>query len=102
MNSKLGTDDHAAVASALSVIPNDDLSWDEWNRIGMAAWAATGGSEIGREAFAKWSAKSSKNDKDTTESRLAALQDLAADEDRVWHLGLPGPQALARMVLRQR
>ena len=28
---------------------------------------------------------------------LAALQDLAADEDRVWHPGLPGPQALAGM-----
>ena len=35
----------------------------------MAAWAATGGSEAGREAFAKWSAKSSKNDPAATEAR---------------------------------
>ena len=35
----------------------------------MATWAATGGSEIGREAFAEWSAKSSKNDPAATEAR---------------------------------
>ena len=60
---------HAAVASALSVIPNDNLNWNDWNRIGMATWAATDGSEVGREAFSEWSAKSSKNDKDATEAR---------------------------------
>ena len=35
----------------------------------MATWAATDGSEAGREAFAKWSAKSSKNDPVATEAR---------------------------------
>ena len=35
----------------------------------MATWAATDGSEAGREAFAKWSAKSPKNDPETTEAR---------------------------------
>ena len=35
----------------------------------MATWAATGGSEIGREAFAKWSAKASKNNPNVTEAR---------------------------------
>ena len=68
-DSKFRASDPAAVASALSVIPNDNLSWNDWNRIGMATWAATGGSEVGREAFADWSAKSPKNDKDTTEAR---------------------------------
>jgi len=52
--------DAATVAAALAAIPNDDLGWDAWNRIGMATWAATGGSKEGFEAFAKWSAKSSK------------------------------------------
>ena len=52
-----------------SVIPNNDLEWDDWNRIGMATWAATGGSEVGREAFAEWSAKSPKNDQAATEAR---------------------------------
>jgi len=66
---KLEADDHAAAAAALSVIPNNDLEWVDWNRIGMAAWAATGGSEIGRKAFAEWSAKSKKNDPAATEAR---------------------------------
>jgi hypothetical protein len=66
---RLGTADHAAVASALAVIPNDNLHWNDWNRIGMATWAATGGSEVGRKVFSEWSAKSSKNDKDMTEAR---------------------------------
>ena len=66
---KFRASDQAAVASALSVIPNDNLAWDDWNRIGMATWAATDGSEVGREAFAKWSAKSSKNDPNATEAR---------------------------------
>ena len=66
---KLEAEDHAAVASALTVIPNTDLEWVDWNRIGMATWAATGGSEIGRKAFAEWSAKSSKNDPAATEAR---------------------------------
>jgi hypothetical protein len=47
-------------ASALEVIPNDDLDWHEWNRIGMAVWRATGGSEYGFKAFDTFSAKSSK------------------------------------------
>jgi Primase C terminal 2 (PriCT-2)/RepB DNA-primase from phage plasmid len=47
-------------AYALEVIPNDDLDWREWNRIGMATWRATGGSEYGFEAFDSWSIKSSK------------------------------------------
>ena len=55
-NGKLGAADHAAVASALAVIPNKDLPWNEWNRIGMATWAATDGSEVGRKAFHEWSA----------------------------------------------
>jgi hypothetical protein len=61
------------VALALAVIPNDsnrpehDYWW--WNRIGMATWAATGGSEIGRVAFHEWSAKADKYDRVATESR---------------------------------
>jgi putative DNA primase/helicase len=57
------------VASALRVIPNEALEWCIWNRIGMATWAAAGGSEDGFKAFAEWSAKSPKNDPDTTRLR---------------------------------
>ena len=67
--SKFRASDPAAVALALSVIPNDNLPWPDWNIVGMATWAATGGSEVGREAFANFSAKASKNDPNETESR---------------------------------
>lgn len=62
-------DDDLDVAAALAVIPNDDLSWDKWNRIGMAAWAACGGSDGGFAAFVSWSARSGKYDFEATAAR---------------------------------
>ena len=61
--------DPIRVAAALAVIPNNDLGWDPWNRIGMAIWAATGGSDEGLEAYHAWSAKSVKYDERTTDER---------------------------------
>jgi AAA domain/Primase C terminal 2 (PriCT-2) len=57
------------IAAALAVIPNDDLPWDEWNRIGMATWRASGGSAHGFVAFDHWSKKSDKYDAATTSER---------------------------------
>ena len=72
-SNKLEATDHAAAASALSVIPNgadpQAHDWEYWNGIGMKTWAATAGSETGRTAFHAWSAKSPKYDKETTEAR---------------------------------
>jgi putative DNA primase/helicase len=48
--------------AALGVIPNEDVGWDDWSKIGMAVWGATGGSEDGYEAFREWSEKSGKHD----------------------------------------
>jgi hypothetical protein len=62
-------DNHEDVVSALKVIPNKDLDWHGWNRIGMAVFAATAGSEVGAQAFMAWSAKSSKHDPDKTRAR---------------------------------
>ena len=46
------------VQAALAIIPNPpDLQWDAWKRIGMATWAATGGSDDGFKAFDDWSQK---------------------------------------------
>jgi hypothetical protein len=52
------------IRAALDAIPNPLPSWNpsgptwvEWNTIGMAIWASSGGAEEGREAFHKWSAK---------------------------------------------
>ena len=39
------------IASALGQIPNPDLPWEEWSRVGMAVWRASGGSEAGLEAW---------------------------------------------------
>jgi hypothetical protein len=62
--------DPRRVAAALEVIPNNDLEWNDWVRIGMATWAATGGSEQGFEAFDQWSAKSEeKYNKDNTRKK---------------------------------
>jgi hypothetical protein len=57
------------IAAALAMMRNDDLPWAEWNRIGMAAWAASGGSEEGFAAFAYWSSKSGKFDPAETRRR---------------------------------
>jgi hypothetical protein len=50
--------DEWKAAAALEVIPNVDLDWGDWNRVGMATWRSTGGSHYGYEAFDRWSAKS--------------------------------------------
>jgi predicted P-loop ATPase len=59
----------ALVAAALAVIPNDDLGWSDWNRIGMATWRATKGSDDGLTAFLGWSGKSKKFDEGATRER---------------------------------
>ena len=44
------------IAEALGRIPNDGTAdWEHWNRIGMAAWAATEGSAGGFDAWCAWS-----------------------------------------------
>jgi hypothetical protein len=48
------------IREAVRVIPNDDLSWDDWNRRAMAIYAATDGEDEGFEIFDEWSRKSSK------------------------------------------
>jgi hypothetical protein len=50
-------DDLMALAHA---IPNNDEDWERYNLIGMAFYAASGGSDAGRAAFNAWASKSSK------------------------------------------
>jgi hypothetical protein len=48
--------DALRIAAALQVIPNHGPpDWEWWNRVGMAVWRATGGSNLGFEAFDHWS-----------------------------------------------
>ena len=50
------------IVSALAAIPNEELHWDDWTKMGLAVWRATGGSAEGLNAWADWSAKSKKHD----------------------------------------
>jgi len=45
--------------NTLWLIPNDDADpdWEYWNRVGMAIYAASGGSQEGLQLFKEWSAK---------------------------------------------
>jgi putative DNA primase/helicase len=66
---KLTADRIEDVVAALSVIPNDNREWKDWNDFGLAIWGATGGNDEGGKAFADWSAKASKNNPETTAAR---------------------------------
>jgi hypothetical protein len=66
---KLEAADPAMVAAALRVIPNGDEDYDSWVRIGLAVFAATGGSDEGFEAWDEWSANSVKYCARTTAKR---------------------------------
>ena len=57
------------IAAALAVIPNADVSWDDWSRVGMTTWRASGGSAEGLSAWKAWSAKSSKHSDAACEQR---------------------------------
>lgn len=62
--------DPLRLAAELHAIPNvGPADWDWWNRIGMAVWAATGGSEIGWQAWDAWSARHPAYDRAETRKR---------------------------------
>jgi putative DNA primase/helicase len=48
------------IKRALGAIPNADEHWDEWTRIGMILYRATGASQDGLNAWCTWSEKSRK------------------------------------------
>jgi hypothetical protein len=62
----------ADIDAALEAIPNADRSWDSWNRVGMAVWRASGGSDEGMEAFDYWSQLSRKYDPEAAAERWRA------------------------------
>jgi hypothetical protein len=57
----------AAVQDALKFVPNPDLNWDDWNRIGMAVYCATEGK--GFILFDQWSQSSGKYNSMETRQR---------------------------------
>ena len=69
------------LAEVVAAIRND-CNWIEWNWIGMAIFAAAGGSDQGGVVFDEWSAKSPKYNPYTTAERWAHLSAVAADTNR--------------------
>jgi hypothetical protein len=55
------TDTEVQLEEIVAAIPNN-CGWDEWNRLGMAIYAASGGSSVGFAAFDDFSSKSSRYD----------------------------------------
>jgi hypothetical protein len=53
-----------AVAAALAYIPNHELPYDEWMRVGMAIKRAIG--EAGRDLWLEWSARAAKDEPEYT------------------------------------
>jgi hypothetical protein len=63
------------IAAAMAAIPNSGpADWAAWNNIGMAIWAATGGSPIGGEIFNEWSKRHPSYDPAETEERWRHYQ----------------------------
>jgi Primase C terminal 2 (PriCT-2) len=59
------------VRGALEAISNPDLHWDDWVKVGLLVYAATGASSDGLEAWIKWSQKSNKFQPGACEERWA-------------------------------
>ena len=59
----------AQLADVASNLPNEDLTWDQWNERLMAFFDASHDSDEGRETARQWSAKSSKHDDEAFDAR---------------------------------
>jgi hypothetical protein len=62
------SDREIALRELAAAIPNN-ADWHEWNRVGMAFYAASGGSDEGFIAFDDWSKQSPKYDPHAVEER---------------------------------
>ncbi len=75
-----------AVRAALAFIPNADLDYDSWVRIGLALKGAIG--EAGAELFAAWSAQSAKNDPAVTARNWAGFRPTSIGAGTIYHLAM--------------
>jgi hypothetical protein len=58
------------IEAALAAIPNNGpANWHWWTKIGMASWAASGGSDEGLAAWREWSSRNPSFDSDATAER---------------------------------
>jgi hypothetical protein len=75
-----------AIADALRFIPNDDLDYDSWVRIGMALKGAIG--DDGWDLFAAWSASSAKDVPEFTAKTWASLKPQRIGAGTIYHHAL--------------
>ena len=62
------------VEEALSYVPNDDLSYDEWIRVGLALYAALGAE--GCVLWEEWSSQAAKNDAAYTSDKWGSFSEV--------------------------
>jgi len=77
-----------AITDALRFIPNDDLDYDSWVRIGMALKGALG--KDGWNLFAAWSATSSKDVPEFTLETWKSLKPQRIGAGTIYHHALAG------------
>jgi hypothetical protein len=75
-----------AIRAALTYIPNADLDYDSWVRIGMALKGALG--ETGEGLFAAWSAQSAKNEAEATAKAWASFSPREIGAGSIYHLAM--------------
>jgi hypothetical protein len=77
------TDDPTMLRSALDHIPNCDLDYDDWVRVGLAVKGALG--EDGRGAWLSWSAKSAKDTPEYSAKQWAAFKPKLLGAGTIFH-----------------
>ncbi|KGJ18764.1 PriCT-2 domain-containing protein [Paracoccus sanguinis] len=75
-----------AIAAALAWLPNAELDYDSWMRIGMAIKGALG--EAGGELFASWSAQAAKNVPETTAKAWSSFKPDRIGAGTIYHLAM--------------
>ena len=76
----------AAIRSALAWLPNAELDYDSWMRIGMALKGALG--EEGATLFADWSAQAAKNDPAATAKAWTSFKPARIGAGTIYHLAM--------------
>lgn len=76
----------AAIREALAWIPNADLDYDSWVRIGLALKGALG--DAGGDLFASWSSQSGKDDAAFTAKTWAGLRAKRIGAGTIYHLAM--------------
>ncbi|PRX29936.1 Protein of unknown function [Meinhardsimonia xiamenensis] len=76
----------AAIRSALAWLPNAELDYDSWMRIGMALKGALG--DEGATLFTEWSAQAAKNDPAATAKAWASFRPARIGAGTIYHLAM--------------